>query len=462
MTSHRNKFLALKLSPKIPQGRKYGSSHESRRHLRSGYLPYLCRMPPTTEQLPTTEELQQELVRERFALRSLLDFAQTLTPELGVEGIIRSVLRTIMGKALIQDTFAYVHRSYFPDDIQERTSGDYLLVTYAGFRKQSFEPQISSEELDDLIEQPREGTSIMLPVVTPAQSEIIALLGFGKPLLATTDLEQQKTFVESLSVLTGMALTNARLFESEKKRERYEVELRLARDIQQSLFPQSFPQVDGLSFAGLVRPSGHVGGDYYDVIRLSDSRVLLCVADVVGKGMSAALIMSNLQAALRTLIAPIRRGDMKLSETVQRLNTLIFEHTSSERFITAVFAIIDSNKNSVESCVCGHPNPLIIDRTNVISLVASSGIPLGIMPEFEFTCESEPFLEGSTLILYTDGLSEARRNDEEDMLGIRGVEGIAIAQYSSGDAVETFLSKITEKTGLAFDDDLTILLARRD
>jgi serine phosphatase RsbU (regulator of sigma subunit) len=418
-------------------------------------------MPLTTVQVPTTEELQQELVRERFALRSLLDFAQTLTPELGVEGIIRSVLRTIMGKALIQDTFAYVHRSYFPDDIQERVSGDYLLVTYAGFRSHKFGTQISRLEVDDLIENPDAATSLVLPVSTPDQSEIIALLGFGKPLLPSANLDQQQTFVESLSVLTGMALTNAKLFESEKKRVGYEAELRLAREIQQSLFPQSFPKIDGLSFAGLVRPSGHVGGDYYDVIRLSDTRVLLCVADVVGKGISAALIMSNLQAALRTLIAPIKRGDMPLTQAVQRLNTLIFEHTSPERFITAVFAIIDSSKNSVESCVCGHPNPLIIDRAGVVSQVRASGIPLGIMPDFDFECEVEPFLEGSTLILYTDGLSEARRGAEEDMLGIRGVEGIAIAQYSSGDSVGTFLDRITERTGLEFDDDLTILLARR-
>jgi serine phosphatase RsbU (regulator of sigma subunit) len=418
-------------------------------------------MPATTEQTPTTEELQQELVRERFALRSLLDFAQTLTPELGVEGIIRSVLRTIMGKALIQDTFAYVHHSYFPDELQERVSGDYLLVTYAGFRKRTFNAQISSEDLDGLIESPDESMSIMLPVVTPDQSEIIALLGFGKPLLPTAKLDEQKTFVESLSVLTGMALTNAKLFESEKKRVGYESELRLAREIQQSLFPQSFPQIEGLSFAGLVRPSGHVGGDYYDVIRLSDTKVLLCVADVVGKGVSAALIMSNLQAALRTLIAPIKRGDMLLTQAVQRLNTLIFEHTSPERFITAVFAIIDSEANTVESCVCGHPNPLIVNDLGEIRQVSASGIPLGIMPDFEFVCKSEDFAPGSTLILYTDGLSEARHRNEDDMLGVQGVEWIAIAQYSAGDSVETFLDKITERTGLEFDDDLTILLARR-
>jgi serine phosphatase RsbU (regulator of sigma subunit) len=426
-----------------------------------GHNRIFASMPLSTAPTPTTEELQHELVRERFALRSLLDFAQTLTPELGVEGIIRSVLRTIMGKALIQDTFAYVHHTYFPDEVQEKLTGDYLLVTYAGFRKHVFNAQITSEELNRLIESPDEGMSILLPVVTPDQSEIIALLGFGKPLLPSANLDEQKTFVESLSVLTGMALTNAKLFESEKKRVGYESELRLAREIQQSLFPQTFPQVDGLSFAGLVRPSGHVGGDYYDVILLSDSKVLLCVADVVGKGISAALIMSNLQAALRTLIAPIKRGDMPLTQAVQRLNTLIFEHTSPERFITAVFAIIDSQENSVETCVCGHPNPLIINKLGVVSQVTASGIPLGILPDFEFKCVNNEFAHGSTLILYTDGLSEARLSNEDDLIGVQGVEGIAIAQYSSGDSVETFLDKITERTGLEFDDDLTILLARR-
>lgn len=410
---------------------------------------------------PTTEELQHELVRERFALRSLLDFAQTLTPELGVEGIIRSVLRTIMGKALIQDTFAYVRRDYFPEDLQEKMSGDYLLVTHAGFRKRSFQRQLSEEQLTELIETQQEGISIVLPVVTPDQSEIVALLGFGKPLLPNTSLDKQRTFLESLSVLTAMALVNARLFENEKKRERYEAELRLAREIQESLFPQQFPQVSGLSFAGLVRPSGHVGGDYYDVIRLSESRVLLCVADVVGKGMSAALIMSNLQAALRTLIPSIRSGELTLSAAVMRLNQLIFEHTSPERFITAVFTILDTKQNSIESCVCGHPNPLIVNGLGEVLQVAASGIPLGIIADFAFVSASVEFTSGSTLILYTDGLSEARRQNEEEMVGMSGVEDIAIAQYSTGDSVEVFLEKITERTGLQFDDDLTILLSRR-
>ena len=418
-------------------------------------------MPNTSPPIPTTEQLQDELVRERFALRSLLEFAQTLTPQLGVEGIIRSVLRTIMGKALIQDCFAYVDRDYFPDEIKERFSGEYLLVTYAGFRKRAFSAQISSDDLLHIIEEPGEGVSTLLPVTAPDQADIVALLGFGKPLLPTGKLDEQENFLESLTVLTGMALTNARLFESEKKRVGYEAELRLAREIQESLFPQSFPQVDGLSFAGLVRPSGHVGGDYYDVIRLSESRVLLCVADVVGKGISAALIMSNLQAALRTLIRPIRRGDMKLVDAVRRLNELIYDHTSPERFITAVFAIIDSDANSVESCVCGHPNPLIVDQFGAVTQVAASGIPLGIMPEFAFESVRDRFEPGSTLILYTDGLSEARRRNADDMLGVRGVEDIAIAQYSSGDSVEAFLEKIEKRTGLVFDDDLTILLARR-
>jgi serine phosphatase RsbU (regulator of sigma subunit) len=411
---------------------------------------------------PTTEELQSELVRERFALRSLLDFAQTLTPQLGVEGIIRSVLRTIMGKALIQDAYAYVKREYFPEEMQSRLSGEYVLVTYAGFRKRGFGVQVAAETVAELQDAPGDGVSIVLPVLDPNdEKNVIALLGFGRPLLPSAKLEEQRTFLESLSVLTAMALINARLFESEKQRERYEAELEIAKEIQRSLFPQQFPQVDGLAFAGLVQPSGHVGGDYYDVIRLSDTKVLLAVADVVGKGVSAALIMSNLQAALRTLVPPIRRGDMPLKDAVMRLNTLIYEHTSPERFITAVFSILDVEKNSVESCVCGHPNPLLINELGEVSQVAASGIPLGIMSGYEYRCTEEPFPKGSTLVLYTDGLSEARRRNEDAMVGVGGVQDIAIAQYSSGESVDQFIEKIRNETGLVFDDDLTILIARR-
>lgn len=407
--------------------------------------------------MPTTSDTSLDLQRERFALRSLLDFAQTLTPELGVEGIIRSVLRTIMGKALIQDAFAYVHRGYFPEEMRGLLQSDYILVSQSGFRGIRFERGVDPHRLMHI---GPDGSVLRVPIYNTDHTQTIALLGFGPSMFKDASLTEHSTFIESLAVLTSMALTNAQLFESEKQRERFEAELRLAREIQRSLFPQHFPVVPGLAFAGLVRPSGLVGGDYLDVIDLTDNRVLVCVADVVGKGISAALIMSNLQAALRTLVPGLRDKAITLAEIVDRLNQLIFEHTSAERFVTAVFGVIDTSSKSLEICVCGHPNPLIIRGLGSCEQISSKGIPLGILADYRYEPAFGSFAEGSTLILYTDGLSEARLPRRSEMLGQQGAEDLILREYAPKDPPDVFVERIIGSDGLHFDDDITILVVR--
>lgn len=407
-----------------------------------------------------TTDSRSDLLRERFALRSLLDFAQTLTPELGVEGIIRSVLRTIMGKALIQDSYAYVHRSYFPAEIQEARTGEFLLVTQSGFRDRSFDLSAAREYIEEIADPEAKHPTIVVPIYEGQSGELISVLGFGRSILPNADLSVHHTFVEALAVLTGMALTNARLFENEKLRERLEAEMRLARDIQNSLFPSEFPFVAGLEFAGIVRPSGLVGGDYYDVIKLSGERVLLCIADVVGKGISAAIIMSNLQAALRALVPGLRDGEIGLEQIVARLNELIFEHTSAERFITGVFAVLDISSKTIESCVCGHPCPVVITSDRKTREIPGSGIPLGILPDFIYHASVVPFSTGDTVVLYTDGLSEATETGRSAMLGLAGVERMLREQMHGGEPLADAINRIVGGAGLEFEDDLTILAVR--
>jgi sigma-B regulation protein RsbU (phosphoserine phosphatase) len=398
-------------------------------------------------------DLERDLRRERFAMRSLLEFARTLTPDLGPVGILKSIQRTIMGKALITDGFAYLG----DNNDSART---YTLVSHSGLRAFPFPETITFEELETWLFSPPEGVRTTLPVFDSEQNDIIAFLGFGKPLVPDGELSNEENYLESLSLLAGMAITNARLFEAERERERLEAELRLAREIQLSLLPAELPQIDGLSFFAYNRQSELVGGDYYDVIKLNDHEALLVIADVVGKGASAAILMSNVQASLHALVPQLRSGMISLTKLAFILNDLIVESTSAERFVTAILAVADSSKNELHTVICGHPRPIIISRDGSDKEIAACGFPLGVIPDADYEETTTPFEEGSSVFLYTDGLSEATTQKGDSMLGSRGVHDLA-KQIAIADNVAAVENLIFSDAHLTVRDDLTLVVAKR-
>jgi serine phosphatase RsbU (regulator of sigma subunit) len=408
---------------------------------------------PTTEIRYPTPDLERDLRRERFAMRSLLEFARTLTPDLGPIGILKSIQRTIMGKALITDGFAYL------SDNAGVGSRRYKLVSHAGLRSVSFPESITFEELETWLFAPPEGVRTTLPIFDSEQNDILAFLGFGKPMIGDTDLSNEGNYLESLSLLTGMAITNARLFEAERERERLEAELRLAREIQQSLLPANLPTIEGVSFSAFNKQSELVGGDYYDVIALSDHKALMVVADVVGKGASAAILMSNVQASLHALVPQLRNGQTTLVELASTLNTLIWESTTAERFVTAVLAVVNTKTNDVETVVCGHPRPILF-HDDVKEEVPTGGLPLGVLPKAEYSSHCSAFALGTSIFLYTDGLSEAVRHTDGHMLGAGGVADVAARIIAVG------VNQINDTTIAGWEylvsDDLTLLVGTRN
>ncbi|MEO8873622.1 MAG: GAF domain-containing SpoIIE family protein phosphatase [Candidatus Kapaibacterium sp.] len=395
-------------------------------------------------------DLQSELNRERYALSSLLDFVRTLTPDLGAEGIVRSVVRTVMGKALIKDAFAYLLE----------TDGNFRLIYRAGFRELSLSETFPSETYAEFSVVLSNIAPLILPILDSDESRVpVCVLGFGHSLLPGSTILDEETFLESLSRLAAIAVTNARLFQSQKERERLESELRLAHEIQVSLLPQNFPEVRALNFAAYSKSSEVVGGDYYDVIRLSDSRVIVAIADVVGKGISAALTMANLQAALRAYAELVGDDQLTLTDVTNALNRLLHGNTSAERFITAVVAILDTEKYELEAAVCGHPAPIILSLTRSCREFTTNGIPLGILSDFEYETANYKIASGDRILFYTDGLSEAGVPGATDasMIGPEGVQDMFVNAAVSSDTLAGALDIMTS-SGLDVSDDITILL----
>jgi serine phosphatase RsbU (regulator of sigma subunit) len=407
-------------------------------------LPDVKSLHPTGLEA-TSSELTTQLNQERYALRSLLEFVRVLTPDRGVEAIVRSVLLTIMGRSLIKDAFAYV------DDGE----GTYSLMSRFGFRDEDLPATVSETELAAV--QLRTSTAKVISLSSPEYPRRLAVLGFGASLAGASRIESEESYFESLTALTAIALTNARLFERERERERLESELRLARQIQETMLPKSFPTMKGLEFAAVSRPSEWIGGDSYDVIQIDEHRVLFSVADVVGKGVTAALTMSNMQAALRALIGLIRVGHLNLLDTVKELNRIICESTAPERFITAVIGIVDLRRRSAEFAVCGHPSPLILAEGLEVT-VESTGIPLGIIDTFPFETVMHRLPENGIILSYTDGLSEARYKGR--MIGAEGIAKVVDAAGLLTGDMDSSLGSIVNSTRIEVEDDITLLAIR--
>ena len=186
-----------------------------------------------------------------------------------------------------------------------------------------------------------------------------------------------------------------------------EQDLELAIKIQRNLLPQNNLNVNGWNLSYYYSPAGTVSGDFCDFIILNDDTVLFALGDVSGKGISASLMMSHLHALIRSLLS----FDLPVNEIVTRANRLFCESTLSTHYATMVFGKAKSN-GKVELCIAGHNPPLLINNRNVQSLQAT-GIPVGLFSQSVYEILNIELNKGDSLILYTDGLTEASANEVE-------------------------------------------------
>jgi len=182
-----------------------------------------------------------------------------------------------------------------------------------------------------------------------------------------------------------------------------EEELQEAREIQQSLLPKQLPEIAGYEVAGMTQQLRFVGGDYYNVVRISPQQTALCIADVAGKGLPAALLMSSLQAALKPLISQ----RLAPRELCHRLNRILCELTPMGKFISFFYAVLDSAENKLTYCNAGHNPPLLVRADGAPIELDAAGAVLGQFPAWGYE-QSEMRLEpGDRLLIFTDGLVEA-------------------------------------------------------
>jgi serine phosphatase RsbU (regulator of sigma subunit) len=220
------------------------------------------------------------------------------------------------------------------------------------------------------------------------------------PFLAS-QLQVIQTFSEFLAIQT----LNIRLHQEHLDHRLTSRELDIARSIQQSLLPKRFPKLPGYGLSGFCINARQVGGDFFDVVPLSEEKILLVIADVMGKGVPAALFAATLHTVVRTVAEWTHRP----AEILERVNRLIYEELSSvDMFITAQVAFVDARKRRLIVANAGHCPLLIARRDCEIETISPEGVPLGILRDAVFEQMPISLKECGSVILYTDGLTEAR------------------------------------------------------
>jgi sigma-B regulation protein RsbU (phosphoserine phosphatase) len=347
------------------------------------------------------------------------------------------------------------------------------------------------------------GTLCELDIPLQVGGQVIGVFNATWPELDACPPERRR-LLEVLAGHIAIAIENARLFQQERlERQRMLSDAEEARQIQQALFPKSLPFVPGFAIQGLCAPAGAVSGDWYDFIQLADGRWGLLLADVSGKGMAAALLMSATRRLVRSLaetIPPQRplsrpasrkagrrdRSGRQLSlgllgedagfdqlplthlesgrelgvgaaspgELLARVNWSIMDELPAGKYVTMIYGVLDPARRTLTFANAGHPWPLLVDKAGARSIPTREGIPLGLNPG-KYSEETVTLTPGARLLFYSDGITEASDGRED-----YGTDRLISHLSRSDTCAETLLDDVRAFCRGSFADDATVILVR--
>lgn len=314
---------------------------------------------------------------------------------------------------------------------------------------------------------------VCIPIVAIGSKQQLNNFGFRsqeKTILGIIYVDSQQTtqllsprrrdILQTLSDQAALAIENALLFRENIAMQQIDQELVLANKIQQNQLPAVNYYASNLEIAGINLPCKQIGGDYYDFFNLKNKKLGVTIADVCGKGIPAALLMSSLQATLNSQIKYVE----DLTEIVKNLNLSMMENAPSSRFVTLFIGLFESLPYHLKYVSCGHNPVLHLQKNGEIQLLKSSGIPLGIMDPPKFETNEVKLSPGDYVLLYTDGITEAA-NKNQKAFGMSRLQTVCrklLKQHDDSFSAESFVEEIIgaveEYTeGTEQKDDITLM-----
>jgi len=232
------------------------------------------------------------------------------------------------------------------------------------------------------------------------------------------------------------------------------LELSEAREIQEALLPKELPSISGFDLAFAWKPASAVGGDYFDVIELSDRHTAICIADVAGKGMPAALVMSNMQAVLKSTASDV----VSPAQLCERVNSIVCDNIVANRFISFFYAILDNQTRKLSYVNAGHCPPMLMRDSGCLRM-KEGGPVLGIFPNHRYVQEEVELISGDRLVLFTDGVTEARNSSDKEFGELRLQEILREGRkLRAGELRDRIMETVSGFSGGFVHDDAALMV----
>ncbi|KAA9345635.1 PP2C family protein-serine/threonine phosphatase [Adhaeribacter soli] len=397
--------------------------------------------------------IQQELNLKQLELTALLEITQAINKNLPEKALYKIYHFTLLAQLKINRLTLFVRDEAWECKVCFGTQTDFV-----------------KEELPKEIRQLREITKlstlevnkkwqdfeIAIPVIQDNRVLAFVLIGNIHPYYSSLGA---LSFIQTLSNILIVAMENHKMAKHRLAQEAMRNEIRIAREVQTMLFPKSLPNDKDVAVHASYIPHSTIGGDYYDYVKIDDDQLLLCVADVSGKGVPASLLMSNFQAGLRTIL----RQTSDLQTVVSELNYLIYRNAIAEKFITAFFGIYNRKTRELHYVNAGHNAPVLLYENNSYHLLNEGCTMLGIFEELPFMSVTKVLIpHKSTLMCYTDGLTEVFNKDEDEYGLENAIKFLQNSRYMNLQTLHReILNDIKEYNEAAgFSDDITLLSCR--
>lgn len=398
-------------------------------------------------------QLEHQISLKQMQIHRLLNITQAINSNMAAEelyNMYREFLSFEMGMSKIlliirdEKSWDIVVKHHLEDDYQVDDIVDILEKHHSLYTIKSGDPEVLHE------------FDIIIPVYHKEYAIAYALVKVSDK----EDLYHKIQFIQTITNIIAVAIENKRLFKNQVEQERMNKEIELAREVQSLLIPQTLPKSKSFEVSSIYRPHFNVGGDYYDCLVIEPNRYLICLADISGKGVSAALLMSNLQANIKQLV----KQYTTLENLVTQLNHAVFNLTGGERFLTLFVADICIKDGLINYINCGHISPLLYHNDTVTALNSGTTV-IGAFSKLPFLDQGNVVLQGaSTLLVFTDGLTDLI-NPSSEYFDLEHIE--KFIKENHGKSANSFNSLLMDelekfKGNQTFPDDITVLTCKID
>lgn len=403
------------------------------------------------------KELNRELDAKVNQLSSLFDLSKEFSGILKVEMIGKLLLYSIIGQLLVskyavvtcrENSFTLLENKYAKDQLEKVLSSCNLQVITEILKREDL---INNYPLFAEL-----GVELIVPMQIKGTTKGLIMLGqrIAGQSYSKSDIE----YVASVGSLAIISIENALLFNETLEKQKLEKDLETARNIQKNLLPKSVPKLNSFDISAFNKSARQVGGDYYDLVKISSEELLFAIGDVSGKGVPAALLMANLQAFLKSIC----KQGIPLQKATDFINDLVSDNTTNGSFITFFWGILNDRTKELTYVNAGHNPPLLI-RNKEIKKLKTGGMILGVMQTLiPYNSETIQLQKDDLLVFFTDGITEAMDPDYKEYTDERLEElSLKSTELDSQQIMDRVMEDVKIYTkGAEQSDDITLIIVK--